>query len=104
MSRCVRSMVSVTRLKSGAVRSSSKAIISVWIDPRTINPPRTCSALAANRSTPACKIRAELFVTFAVEVLELVEDEDVTSFSHRLQQLRKLKKIVGPRISVQQAL
>ena len=100
MSRCVRSIVSVTRLKSGAVRSSSRAIISVWIDPRTISPPRTCSDLGSQPIYASLQVRAELFIALAVEVLELVKDEDVTALGHRLEQLRKLKEVGGPRIPV----
>ena len=82
------------------MRSSSKAIISVWIEPRTISPPRTLIGLGSQSIYASLQVRAEFFVTLAVEVLELVKDEDVSSFSHRLQQLRKLKKVVGSRISV----
>ncbi len=46
------------------------------------------------------QVRAELFVTLAIEVLELIEDEDVPSLCHRLQQLCKLQQVVGARISV----
>ena len=63
-------------------------------------PASHCAALAANRSTLACKIRAELLITLAIEVLELVENQYEASFGHRLQQLGELQKIIGPRILV----
>ena len=72
----------------------------MWIEPRTISPASHLIGLGCQSIYPSLQVRAEFLVTLAVEVLELVEDEEITSFSHPLQQLRKLKQVDGSRISV----
>ncbi len=47
------------------------------------------------------QVGTKLLVALAVEVLELIQDQDVAAFRHRLQQFRELEKVIGSRIAVQ---
>jgi len=61
MSRWVIPNSSVMRLNSGALRSSSNAAISVWIEPSTRRPPATEAASVASRSTSSwrCEVNSK---------------------------------------------